>query len=434
MFKTLTKAETPQQSVLDLATLTEDACSPENRFIAAVKSGKNVFLSGRAGTGKSTLLKRFIDEADHDVDVTAPTGIAALNVDGMTVHRWCGMLLGPQEGQSNAKYFTTLENDPRWSIRNGFRRVTNCQTLVIDEISMLPGRQLNYLDYHMRRIRYSDQPFGGVQLVLIGDFMQLPPVRTDEAKAYDWAFTSPAWKAADTLNLLLEKVHRQHEPDFVNALSDFRIGRIMGRSAKVLQERVKSFPPAAMTRLFTHNTQVDRWNDFQLEELPGKPRTYVAKTDGHLTHVDFLAKNLLTPSNLVLKENAVVMFTVNRPKENFVNGQTGVVRRLDTDTIWVETKHAGLIAVTPFTWTYGPKGENEATFVQFPLRLAYAMTIHKSQGLTLDTAYIDIRAAREPGQAYVAISRVRTLNGLLLKEWPKGMFVSSEAIKFYEGL
>lgn len=411
--------------------------SQENRFLAHASGGRNVFLTGMAGTGKSTLLRRFIDETLHKVDVTAPTGVAALNVGGMTIHRFCGMLLGPQPGQSNDEYFDTLRRDTRPSIMAGFNRVRRCETLVIDEISMLPGRQLDFVEFLFRRLRGRDEPFGGCQVIATGDFLQLPPVRRGESEPYDWAFQSQAWASAEFKTILLETVRRQDEPDFVRALARFRIGCVQGDDARLLQSRVKNFPPANLTRLFTHNVQVDKWNEFQLSELPGDPVVCEASQTGPDTQREFLAKNLLTPATLRLKPGAIVMFTVNKNERGqlkpvFVNGQMGEVLEISEAVVQVRLRNRDVIPVERFTWRYAQNDPESATFSQFPLRLAYAMTIHKSQGLTLDAAYLDIRAAREPGQAYVAVSRVRTLAGLHFKDWFKGLHVSPEAIRFYE--
>lgn len=422
--------------------------TPENLFHAHARGGRNCFLTGAGGTGKSTQLRAFIADLavghQRRVSITAPTGVAALNVGGMTIHRFCGMLLGPAAGQSNEDYFAQLQRDPRRSILAGFNRVRRCEVLVIDEISMLPGRQLEFVEFLFRRLRGRDVPFGGCQIIATGDFLQLPPVRTSETERYDWAFQSPAWAAAEFRTFVLEKVRRQDEPGFVRALADFRVGRVWGDSARILQSRVRSNPPATMPRLFTHNVQVDKWNNFQLSELPGEAAVLHAEQSGPELQREFLTRNLLTPATLHLKPGALVMFTVNRaaPGGNdpiYVNGQIGTVEHVDrtdgtdaADTVYVRVKDGSVIPVERFTWRYDQNDEDSASFSQFPLRLAWAMTIHKAQGLTLDSAYLDIRAAREPGQAYVAVSRVRSLAGLNFKEWFKGVHVSPEAIEFYK--
>lgn len=422
--------------------LADAVLTPENLFRAHALGGRNCFLTGAGGTGKSTQLRALIADmagAQHRrrVSITAPTGVAALNVGGMTIHRFCGMLIGPAAGQSNEDYFAQLQRDPRRSILAGFNRVRRCEVLVIDEISMLPGRQFEFVEFLFRRLRGRDEPFGGCQVIATGDFLQLPPVRTSETERYDWAFQSPAWTAAEFRPFVLEKVRRQDEPGFVRALADFRVGRVWGDSARILQSRVRSNPPSAMPRLFTHNVQVDKWNNFQLSELPGEASVLHAEQSGPELQREFLTRNLLTPATLHLKPGALVMFTVNKnePGQNeplFVNGQVGEVESVEADAVLVKTKTGAVIRVERFTWRYDQQDEDSASFSQFPLRLAWAMTIHKAQGLTLDSAYLDIRAAREPGQAYVAVSRVRSLSGLNFKEWFKGVHVSPEAIEFYK--
>ena len=419
--------------------LADAVLTPENLFHAHARGGRNCFLTGAGGTGKSTQLRAFIKESPRRVSVTAPTGVAALNVGGMTIHRFTGMLIGPAAGQSNEDYFAQLERDPRRSILAGFNRVRRCEVLVIDEISMLPGRQFEFVEFLFRRLRGRDEPFGGCQIIVTGDFLQLPPVRTSETERYDWAFQSPAWAAAIFRTFLLEKVRRQDEAAFVHALADFRIGRVWGDSARILQSRVRSNPPSTMPRLFTHNVQVDKWNNFQLSELPGAEAVLHAEQSGPELQREFLTRNLLTPATLHVKPGALVMFTINknepgRTEPLFVNGQLGMVEAVEPDAVLVKAKTGAEIRVERFTWRYDQQDEDSASFSQFPLRLAWAMTIHKAQGLTLDSAYLDIRAAREPGQAYVAVSRVRSLAGLNFKEWFRGVHVSPEAIEFYKEL
>lgn len=422
-------------------TISAGAAPPESGFLAAAIAGANCFLTGAGGTGKSTQLRAFIAAViagplPRKVSITAPTGVAALNIGGMTIHRFCGMLTGPASGQSDESYFDQLQSDKRWSIQAGFRRVRQCEVLVIDEISMLPGRQFEFIDFLFRRLRGRAQPFGGCQVITVGDFLQLPPVRTDESARYDWAFLTPAWQAMGFHTFILNQVHRQDEPQFIRALSDFRLGRVRGEGAQLLQARVRQNPPARLPRLFTHNVQVEKWNNFQLSELPGDEVVLEAQQTGPDLQRAFLMKNLATPARLRLKPGALVMFTVNRASSrgtpsSVVNGQLGVVETVGVGEVIVKIKGGESTSVLPFTWRYDQQDETSASFCQYPLRLAWAMTIHRAQGISLDAAYLDIRAAREPGQAYVAVSRVRTLAGLHFKDWFKGIHVSPEAIDFY---
>ena len=418
------------------------------QFLAAAHSGRNLFLTGMAGTGKSYLLRQFISECHsgglesgqvvlgkecRDIDVTAPTGIAALNIQGMTLHRWAGMLIGPRDGQSDAAYAAELQESRIPSLWAGQRRVKDASCLVIDEISMLAGRQLDFLNYWMKLLRDDARPFGGCQVIVVGDFLQLPPVQTNGKRDYDWAFKSEAWAEAGFEVIHLTEVKRQDEPDFIRALGAFRMGDISNGEVRPIRNRVVLFPDGDIPRIFSRNSQVDRWNDYRLEALDTAEVCFQAETKGPEKQVDYLTKNLLTPEKLRLRVGARVMFTRNHPKGLWVNGSVGnVVGTPGRDSVDVIMPGLPPVEVQPFTWYYDGRDKSSASFKQFPLRLAYAMTIHKSQGVTMDAAYVDIRSASEPGQAYVAISRVRTLAGLNLKEWPGGVWVSNEARNFYQ--
>lgn len=402
-------------------------------FRRLINDGHNVLLTGMAGTGKSTLLRDLIDELGDDVMVTASTGIAALNIGGSTVHRWSGMMLGPKRGENLKVHLHELLRDQRRSVRAGFDRIRECRILVLDEVSMLSGVTLEFLDLLCRKVRRDDAPFGGIQIIATGDFLQLPPVRINPAEPYDWVFNTLPWLLADFKTVHLTKVHRQDEPEFLQALGEFRRGELSASSIKLLSSRVSHFPDSDIPRLFTHNVQVDKWNDYRLACIESEEIVFVARTNGPEHQVEFLKKNLLTPARLVLKPGAKVMFTVNQPDAGFVNGQTGTVVECSHNHIGVES--AGrLINVQTYEWRFDPRDKNSATFTQMPLRLAWSCTIHKAQGLTLDAAFIDVRAAREPGQAYVAVSRVRSLAGLHLKAWFNGIFVSRAALDFYNGI
>lgn len=401
--------------------------TPEARFLTWSTTRANVHLTGQAGTGKSTLLGKFLEwarENNRTVAVTAPTGIAALNVGGTTVHRWCGMQLGPQDGEQFEDAAKRLES--HGAFWGAVDRVKDTEVLVIDEISMMAGRQLDFLNFWIKRIRKDSDAFGGLQVIFLGDFLQLPPVRTNPAAPYDWAFRSAAWAEADFKTIRLETVRRQNDVAFVQALSGFRVGKLRKIDADILRSRVQWFPKAEITHLLTHNAQVDRWNKYRLENVAGEIQTFNARTKGVEQAVEFAVKNMSTPRTLQLKIGAAVMFTANDAEAGFANGQIGIVTAVGHDSIDVLTR-GRTISVEQRKWFFETIG---VTVWQYPLRLAYAMTIHRAQGLTLDAAYIDIRAAREPGQGYVALSRVRTLGGLHLKEWPKGWFISEEALAF----
>jgi hypothetical protein len=425
--------------------------------IELMRGGNNVFLTGMAGTGKSTVTGEFVGSSFEQVELTATTGVAALNLRDQlfartkidfpvsTIFRWAGMQIGPKPGQSFEDFYSFLESGGNMNWKAAYRRIQRCEVLVIDEISMLPGRLLDYLDWHCRRIRATDKPFGGIRVVAVGDFLQLPPV--SKTGVYDWAFASRAWEEAGFQAAVLERVHRQSENDFLDVLADLREGRVRGKTAHILKGRVARFPPRDLLRLFTHNSQVDKWNEYQLGNIEAEAEVFEAKTKGNDQQIDFLRKNLVTPEVLEIKPGARVMITRNLTQDGdliAVNGQTGVVERIEHEAggefgheprIIVRPDGAShLLDLGPATWTFDPQDQKSATFTQYPLRLAWAATIHKTQGLSLPAAMADIRAAREPGQAYVAVSRVKTLDGLHLKDWFSGIAVSDTAIRFHRNL
>lgn len=417
--------------------------------LARINEGKNVFITGPAGTGKSSVTVEAIRRrlGDRSLKVCATTGVAALNlrdklaamfgqhVDTSTVYRWSGIGLGPQNGQTFDEYLRYMKGRGRaW--QGAVARIRGTKTLIIDEVSMLPGRVLEFVDYVCREVRSDPRPFGGIQVIAVGDFLQLPPVA--KTGRYDWAFQSPTWEALNFANVTLRVVHRQDEPEFVAILNDFRNGLISKESAAILKKRVALFPKAGLLRLFTHNSQVDKWNSYQLGTIDSPEHVLYAEGTGPKEEIEWLQKNLVTPTELRLKIGARVMVTANLPDMDkpeslaAANGDMGTVRGWDADTVMVALDNGRTLPVRAHEWEFDPTAEGgSGTFSQFPLRLAYACTIHKSQGLTLDGALVDIRAAREPGQAYTAVSRVKSLAGLHLKDWFSGMFISPDAKEFH---
>lgn len=421
----------------------------QQRALALMRSGRNVFLTGLAGTGKSTVVGEFIGSAFNSVEVTATTGIAAINLQdaflakcgltlrASTIYRWAGIGIGPRPRQSFEDFFAEISLQMYPARAAAFSRIRNAETLLIDEISMLPGRILDYLDFHCRTLRDSQKPFGGIQIITVGDFLQLPPVA--KTQIYDWAFLSKSWKEADFSTAFLDTIHRQDEPEFVSALNDFREGRIRGSTAAILSKRIARFPHRDITRLFTHNTQVNKWNTYSLGCIEDQvERIFEAESEGPDSEVQFLRKNMITPWVLHLKKGARVMVTRNLTESGELiaaNGATGRVEDFTADgRILITLDGDRQVLIEKHTFHFDPLRKESGSITQYPLRLAYAMTIHKSQGLSLDRALIDIRAAREPGQAYVALSRLRTLRGLHLKDWIKGIYVSEPAINFYRNL
>ena len=417
--------------------------------LGAMQRGDNVFLTGNAGTGKSTVVTTFLGQAFRRVDVTATTGVAALNLrdqfsarSGLhipvsTIYRWAGIGLGPKPGESNAAAMQRLREDASLSRAGAWKRVRAAECLVIDEISMLPGRVFEFLEYVCRYLRGGDRPWGGLQVIAVGDFLQLPPVAA--GGVYDWAFLSPVWAATGFQPAVLTTIHRQADPEFMDILNAVRVGRIEPRHVALLGRRIARFPSSTLLRLFTHNIQVDKWNASRLEALDGEKHVFEMTESGDRYQCDWLKKNLLTPATLRLKVGSRVMVTVNLKDDEgdlyAVNGTMGTVTDFCDvlDAVQVLDDTGRSLCIIKFTWSDDPTNER-ASVTQFPLRLAWASTIHKAQGLSLDSALIDARATREPGQTYVALSRVRSLAGLHLRDAFSGVWVSPEAINFMNSL
>lgn len=413
-----------------------------------MQRGHNVFLTGNAGTGKSTVVCSFLAQAFRKVDVTATTGIAALNLrdqfaarSGMqlpvsTVYRWAGIGLGPKPGESDEDCMTRLQGERMPSRAGAWRRIKSAECLVIDEISMLPGRVLRFVEYLCRELRGGDKPWGGIQVICVGDFLQLPPVA--KSGVYDWAFLSPAWEATGFHSAVLTKIHRQADPEFMGLLNAVRIGRIEPHHVAMLGKRIARFPKANLLRLFTHNVQVDKWNTSRLEALESEETTYHMQDIGDSFACQWLKSNLLTPSVLKVKPGARVMVTVNLKDQDgelyAVNGTMGTVGECGHRSLRMHADDGRTLEIQEFEWFDDPGQRGSSSVRQLPLRLAWASTIHKSQGLSLDAALIDARATREPGQTYTALSRVRSLGGLWLRDAFGGVWVSPEAIKFTRSL
>lgn len=416
--------------------------------LGAMQRGSNVFLTGNAGTGKSTVVTTFLAQAFRKVDVTATTGIAALNlrdqfaartglqVPVSTMYRWAGIGLGPKPGESDHDCFNRLRNESMPSRAAAWKRIRSAECLVIDEISMMPGRVFRFTEYLCRQLRGEDKPWGGIQVVAVGDFLQLPPVA--KGGVYDWAFLSPAWGATGFRAAVLTKIHRQADPEFMGLLNAVRVGRIEPKHVSLLGERIARFPKSTILRLFTHNVQVDKWNTSRLEAIEADETTYTMQEIGESYACQWLKNNLLTPEVLRVKPGARVMVTANLKNDDgdlyAVNGTMGTVEACSPHGVTMKADDGRTLEIENFEWFEDPTVRGSSSVRQLPLRLAWASTIHKSQGLSLDAALIDARATREPGQTYTALSRVRTLSGLWLRDAFSGVWVSPEAIKFTQSL
>jgi GTPase SAR1 family protein len=384
----------------------------------------SIFLTGKAGTGKTTFLKRIVENTSKCKVVVAPTGVAAINAGGVTIHSFFQLPLSPFIPNTIIKNKFDFGKDKRKIIRS-------LDLLIIDEISMVRSDLLDAIDSVLRRFRDHTKPFGGVQLLMIGDLQQLTPVVTNEEAAmleayYDtpYFFGSKALRQISYVTIELNKVYRQQNAEFLTLLNHIRVGNPTADDLAKLNERYQpQFRPTAeqhYIRLTTHNATADKYNDSELARLAKPEYKYNANVDGNFPEYSYP-----TDKQLTLRKGAQVMFIKNDPKGEYYNGKIGVVTSLDAKKIYVRCPDDGnVIEVTPQVWenakyvvnptTNEIETEIQGTFSQFPLRLAWAITIHKSQGLTFEHAIIDAGRSFAPGQVYVALSRCRTLEGLVL--------------------
>ena len=375
-------------------------------------SGESALLTGPAGTGKTFVLNQFIKLAKYEgkhVSVTATTGLAATHLGGTTIHAWAGI------GVLDAIPSGFAEH-----IAKGRREIIEkTDVLIIDEISMLHDYRLDMVDEACRLVRHKDEPFGGIQVIMSGDFYQLPPVNRNDSREGSFVVNSTAWRELDPVILYLSEQHRQSEGDvLLEILTSMRTNDLRRRHAEALLARAEYEPPqdAKLTELHTTNVNVDTINERRLAELEGDELIYQQHTTGSANYVENLQRSVLAPAVLTLKQGALVMAVKNDPNRRYANGSIGTVTDFEpgTDYPVVEFLNGKLVTMMPDTWELRDGDKKRASISQVPLRLAWAITVHKSQGMTLDAARIDLRKAFVPGMGYVALSRVKNLDNLYL--------------------
>lgn len=382
-------------------------------------------MTGEPGSGKTHTINKFIAwlrARGIEPAITASTGIAATHIGGFTIHSWSG--IGIKERLSKHDLQKIAESN-RHS-----RRIRNAKVLIIDEISMLSAQTLQLVESVCQSVRGSGELFGGLQVVLVGDFFQLPPIvkpptpgdyqeeffsREEDSSAF--AFNSQVWRDLDPTVCYLSEQHRQADGEFLDLLSAIRKNSIDNSHRALLQTRIVSSFTGAATKLFSHNANVDYINEQELAKLSGAAKVYNMQASGPKDLIKNLVRGCLSPEILSLKVGAKVMFTRNDLEHRYVNGTLGVVEGFsgENDAPLIKTTSGKLITAEKENWVIEENGKDIARITQIPLRLAWAITIHKSQGMSLDSAYMDLSSTFEYGQGYVALSRVRAFSGLALR-------------------
>lgn len=383
--------------------------------LAILKTGQNVYLTGSAGTGKTYLINQYIEYLrlrEVPLAITASTGIAATHIGGQTIHSWSG--IGIKE------LVTQFDLDRISKNKQTKDRLAYTKVLIIDEISMLSGKILTGVSDILKYFKKSDKAFGGVQVILSGDFFQLPPVSKEGLSNREkFAFMAPVWVEAGLKVCYLTQQYRQGEDMLSNLLDEIRSQDISEDSANLIGDKLREeMPDSDILKLYTHNADVDEMNQKRLAENPNPVKTFTAYTSGRPNIVETLRKTVLAAPQIELKLGAKVMFVRNNPDKGYFNGTIGTVEDFEAEEGYpiVKIQSGRKIVCTQEEWTVVDEKETIlASYKQIPLRLAWAITVHKSQGMTLDAAEIDLSKTFETGQGYVALSRLKDWKGLYLR-------------------
>jgi ATP-dependent exoDNAse (exonuclease V) alpha subunit len=384
--------------------------------LSILKSGANVFLTGKAGAGKTYTLNQYINYLKArkvSVAITASTGIAATHMNGMTIHTWAGIGIKDDLTDTDLK-----KMQERKYLKE---HLENAQVLIIDEISMLHAKQLNLLNKVLKFFKESDEAFGGIQVIVAGDFFQLPPVgKNEETNRDKFCFMSQAWVEAKFHVCYLSEQYRQGNDYLNDILNAIRLQNVQPEHISALNGTVKNDLGETYTRLYTHNTDVDKINNKYLSEIKNEEHLFKAVLDGNEKLLETLKSSVRTSEDLILKKHTKVMFIKNNFDLGYINGTLGEIIGFEEDSELgllpkVKLVDGTVLLVEPETWAIeNESGKVLASFQQIPLRLAWAITIHKSQGMTLETAEVDLKNTFQKGQGYVALSRLRSLAGLRL--------------------
>jgi len=374
-------------------------------------SGQSVLLTGPAGAGKTFVLNQFIKLAKLDgkhISVTATTGLAATHLGGTTIHSWSGMGIHDSVSPGFADHISKARREI----------IEKTDVLIIDEISMLHDFRLDMVDEICRVVREKDEPFGGIQIIMSGDFFQLPPINRGDSRAGGFVVNSEVWRELDPVICYLQEQHRQDDEKLLDILNAIRAGDVRRHHAETLLARAEVFPDdlEQLTELHTVNIDVDKINEAKLATIDEDEIVYTQTTTGSDSYVEGLQRSVLAPAQLKVKKGALVMAVKNSPDRKYANGSIGTIIDFEPYTEYpiVEFRSGKEVSMVPDTWEQRDGDKKRASITQIPLRLAWAITIHKSQGMTLDAARIDLRKAFVEGMGYVALSRVKNLENLYL--------------------
>jgi ATP-dependent DNA helicase PIF1 len=405
----------------------QETTEEQSTVLEYVLRGKNVFFTGSAGTGKSYLLKKIISALPPDVTmVTASTGVAACHIGGITLHQFAGIGLGTGTMEKCKQIVSKSVAGMNW------RKIKH---LIIDEISMVDGDYFDKIEAIARFIKNNEKPFGGIQLILCGDFFQLPPVSKIDEKA-KFCFQSQAWNKCIHINFELKKVHRQTDQKFINILNKLRIGQVTDEITEVLKNTSKQkieMDGILATRLCSHVNEANEINETQLQKLPGVSKVYIAE-DSDTSMLKTLNQQLSVPNKLILKVGAQVMLLKNLSvNKGLVNGARGVIVKFEDDVPIVRFRTGSNYKAKLEKWSIKVAGGAIVHRKQIPLKLAWAFSIHKSQGLTLDCVEMSLARVFDAGQAYVALSRAQSLQTLRVLDFSaQQIWANKDVLSFYK--
>lgn len=425
--------------------------------IALIEDGYNIFITGGAGVGKSYTLNKIKEKYKEKLHITSTTGISAINVNGQTIHSWAGIGLADKpidEVVKKIRRKATL-----------YKTLLCCEMLAIDEISMLDSSTFTYINEVLKAVRENDKPFGGIQVLIFGDFFQLPPVRMEE-DGKDFCFNSQTWKELNLKAVILKDVKRQSEKELSEALNNVRIDKTSAEDLKVFYKRDVEpdyEAPKDILQIFGTNADADAYNDKCFKEIPERPYIYEAKDELYIyndigessvtvlntkdiantkvSKYDLMAlkkfnEDCKAPEKLELKEGCRVMLLKNIDvKRGLANGSCGTIKQLTSGSIDILFDNGVRANMLPVEFEYIKEGRTKIKRTQYPLRLAYGITIHKSQGMTFDKLVVNFNRIFDYGQAYVALSRTKTLEGLIIRGFDHNKIIANKkVVDFYKQL